>query len=218
MQTNRQIQCKCHGISGSCDVRTCWSALTNFRFISTALKHLYKSAVRVHVPLSRDKGQSQDSTTFAIAIRRATAARRPAAPSSGLVYFQQMRDPCLPDNAHGEPRMRGRVCGNGVSGDAACARTCCGRGHVTRKRTFVDARCRCRFRYCCYVTCEACQQTIEEFVCRWRVQIEVQFTRFESKPFILMKPKMVKARRVRELSLINILEGLATRSTMHLAK
>ena len=142
MQTSRQVQCKCHGISGSCDVRTCWSALPNFRFVSTALKHLYESAVRVHVPLSRDKEGSQDSTTFAIAIRRATAARRRAAPSSGLVYLHQTRDPCLPDNAHGVPRMRGRVCGNRASGDAACARMCCGRGHVMRQRTFVDARCR----------------------------------------------------------------------------
>ena len=119
-----------------------------------------------HIPVSRDIGLTRDSSTFAVAVRRATAARR-SAPSSGLVYFNLSRDPCFPDNARGVPQMRGRVCGNRTSGDAACARMCCGRGHMTRQRTFVDTRCRCRFRYCCYVTCDACQQTIEEFATNW---------------------------------------------------
>ena len=156
METNRQVQCKCHGTSGSCDVRTCWRAISNFRSVGTVLKHLYESAMRLRYIVSREKSPRD----FRSIVRRRTVR------SGGLLYYRSSRDPCLPDNARGLSDVRGRVCGDRTSGDAACARICCGRGHVIRRRTLINTRCRCRFRYCCYVTCESCQQTIEEYICR----------------------------------------------------
>ncbi|XP_044587261.1 protein Wnt-7b-like isoform X2 [Cotesia glomerata] len=39
-----QTECKCHGVSGSCTVRTCWRTLPNFRQIGDALMKKYYRA------------------------------------------------------------------------------------------------------------------------------------------------------------------------------
>lgn len=43
----RKLECKCHGISGSCAMRTCWRAMKDFRRVGTFLKKRYNGAVKV---------------------------------------------------------------------------------------------------------------------------------------------------------------------------
>lgn len=42
-------ECKCHGMSGSCTVKTCWMRLPHFRIIGDALKDRFDGASRVMV-------------------------------------------------------------------------------------------------------------------------------------------------------------------------
>lgn len=42
-------ECKCHGMSGSCTVKTCWMRLANFRVIGDNLKARFDGATRVQV-------------------------------------------------------------------------------------------------------------------------------------------------------------------------
>lgn len=42
-------ECKCHGMSGSCTVKTCWMRLANFRVIGDNLKDRFDGASRVMV-------------------------------------------------------------------------------------------------------------------------------------------------------------------------
>ncbi len=39
--------CKCHGLSGSCSMKTCWSTLPSFREVGDSLRAKYDSAVEI---------------------------------------------------------------------------------------------------------------------------------------------------------------------------
>jgi hypothetical protein len=45
-------ECKCHGVSGSCAVRTCWRALPPFAAVGAALRDKYSRARLVAAPPS----------------------------------------------------------------------------------------------------------------------------------------------------------------------
>ena len=40
-------KCRCHGVSGSCAVRTCWKSLPAFRRVGDALKSKYEQSVEI---------------------------------------------------------------------------------------------------------------------------------------------------------------------------
>lgn len=42
-----EMKCKCHGVSGSCSVKTCWKGLQDINTISADLKSKYLSATKV---------------------------------------------------------------------------------------------------------------------------------------------------------------------------
>ncbi len=47
VQAEMREECKCHGMSGSCSVKTCWMRLPNFRVIGDSLKDRFDQATRV---------------------------------------------------------------------------------------------------------------------------------------------------------------------------
>lgn len=50
------MKCKCHGVSGSCSIRTCWKGLQDLREIAIDLKAKYLSATKVvHRPMGTRK-------------------------------------------------------------------------------------------------------------------------------------------------------------------
>lgn len=42
-----QIKCKCHGISGNCELKTCWRSAPDFRQVGKILKENFRAAVLV---------------------------------------------------------------------------------------------------------------------------------------------------------------------------
>lgn len=42
-----KTQCKCHGVSGSCELKTCWKAMPTFREIGLTLKEKFDGATEV---------------------------------------------------------------------------------------------------------------------------------------------------------------------------
>nr|CAD7601095.1 unnamed protein product [Timema genevievae] len=90
-------QCKCHGVSGSCNIKTCWKALPRLQEIGERLKMKFSVATEV-------------------VSRRVGAGRRllPATPvmalytQDDLIYVTKSPDYCLKDVRVGSQGTRGR--------------------------------------------------------------------------------------------------------------
>ena len=175
-------------------MRTCWRALATFRQIGAAVLDRYDRAAQVRVRrvgtrtlLARVKedatGESAEESAEATDENRGSARRRHASASRSrrnaaavaegdLVYVDQSPDYCEPrvdgwSGTHGRPCNRtgggeGRSAGEALD---ACELLCCGRGFNTRRVTVVE-RCRCSFKWCCYVGCQKCTHQYDQHFCR----------------------------------------------------
>ena len=38
LERNMKVECKCHGVSGSCELKTCWRSLASFRMVRNIFK------------------------------------------------------------------------------------------------------------------------------------------------------------------------------------
>ncbi|VDP89412.1 unnamed protein product [Echinostoma caproni] len=65
-----EVQCKCHGVSGSCEMRTCWRSLPKFRDLGEHLQERFHQAILVDyvdkrlVPVDTLTEQSPDIGTY----------------------------------------------------------------------------------------------------------------------------------------------------------
>ena len=56
-----KMKCRCHGVSGSCGVKTCWRAIPSFREVGDQLKAKYESSVEIS-PRGPDAAISRPSS------------------------------------------------------------------------------------------------------------------------------------------------------------
>ena len=47
LKTDQRKECKCHGMSGSCTIKTCWMKLALFRYMGAKLKDRFDGATEV---------------------------------------------------------------------------------------------------------------------------------------------------------------------------
>ncbi|KAK3858120.1 hypothetical protein Pcinc_035667 [Petrolisthes cinctipes] len=135
--------CKCHGLTGSCTHKTCWQRLAPFTKVASHLTHKFSSAVKV-LP-------SNDGGTIIPAGQRNRSPRK-----LDLVYLEDSPDFCSANKRTGSLGTQGRLCNMTSASLDNCATLCCDRGY-TQTVHLVRESCRCRFRYCCEVTCDTCQ-------------------------------------------------------------
>uniref|UniRef100_A0A1I8GLK8 Protein Wnt n=1 Tax=Macrostomum lignano TaxID=282301 RepID=A0A1I8GLK8_9PLAT len=153
-----EVACKCHGLSGSCSLRTCWQQLGQFSRTGDRLLTLYTAAERVRLDARR-------GTKLRRLRGRRRGSRKPD--GAGLVFLTESPDYCLPDSNRGLPGTRGRRCWldrpNG--GPHSCLSLCCGRGFESRLFTTAE-KCDCRFKWCCRVRCDWCPVTRLVHLCK----------------------------------------------------
>lgn len=149
-----RIECKCHGVSGSCELKTCWKSMPTFRYVGKVLKEKFDGATEVKL----------DSTKKHPQLIPVNPQFKPHT-NSDLVYLVASPDFCEPEPKTGSLGTKGRVCNKTSKAIDGCDLMCCGRGHETRRRRIVD-RCFCKFHWCCYVTCKKCEREIEEHTCK----------------------------------------------------
>ncbi|XP_023695722.1 protein Wnt-6-like isoform X2 [Paramormyrops kingsleyae] len=144
-------ECKCHGLSSSCSLKTCWRKMPHFREVGDRLLQRYNSAFRVMG--SNDGGML-------------VPAGQGVKPPDGLdlVYSDESPDFCLPCRRTGSLGTGGRACDSRVTGMGGCRQLCCGRGHK-KETQLVELNCLCRFYWCCTVECEKCSTSKNLTLC-----------------------------------------------------
>ncbi|XP_064097298.1 protein Wnt-7b-like [Macrobrachium nipponense] len=153
-----RTECKCHGVSGSCTMKTCWRTLPSFNTIGKHLLQKYYSAKRVVA--KKSPRRSNPSLKLHRGKRRSKKPR-----SSDLVYLQKSPNYCERNPATGSLGTVGRRCNRTSKEPDGCDLMCCGRGYNTHQY-IRKWKCNCKFHWCCYVHCHTCQEETEEYTCK----------------------------------------------------
>ncbi|KAF7199307.1 protein Wnt-8a-like [Nothobranchius furzeri] len=157
--------CKCHGVSGSCSIQTCWMHLADFREVGSYLKMKHKHAKKLEVDKNPARAGNSADNKGAIALAFRSIAR------TELVYQEDSPNYCVKNQSLGVQGTEGREC---LKGDKtasqrerrSCRRLCheCGL-QVAKKRVEVVSSCNCKFHWCCTVRCERCAQVVTKYYC-----------------------------------------------------
>ena len=148
VRANLKKHCKCHGVTGSCNLKTCWKQLAPFEVVGSSLKQKYRSAVPVSF-LNNKLQQRDNSNRY----RLHTVNRK----DKKLVYLVSSPDYCVRNATAGSLGMLGRTCRSDVVSTDKCRSLCnaCNLRHRTVE-LYKQVKCRCKFVWCCTVKCKLC--------------------------------------------------------------
>uniref|UniRef100_A0A182QAD7 Protein Wnt n=1 Tax=Anopheles farauti TaxID=69004 RepID=A0A182QAD7_9DIPT len=182
VSNNMQVRCKCHGMSGSCQLKTCWKSAPDFRVVGRVLKQQYRRAILVDqsnlgngppMIVYRKPKKRKHVSNLRPPRRQPREQQLVTLPGSGLTggrnrklenalfYYQRSPNFCERDQVSDIPGTIGRRCNRTSSGSEGCASMCCGRGYNLIREKRID-RCNCKFHWCCFVECDDCE--IEEWI------------------------------------------------------
>lgn len=156
VKNNVATKCKCHGVSGSCTIRTCWRQLSPFNYIGEILKNKYENSERVET----DNNHAN----------RKTAQRRRSIKVNVVGVKQPPRrmdmihiddSPSFCQQSRYSEGTKGRECIK----ERNCDSICCGRGHNVQTK-IISRPCKCEVIWCCQFRCQQCNIEEEIHSCK----------------------------------------------------
>lgn len=97
MAESFQTQCKCHGVSGSCNIKTCWRALPPMTVIGQKILQKYTNAIEVSKTLLDGLSESMPKKV-----------RKKSLNAQQLIYLSKSPDYCTKDEKLGSFGTVGR--------------------------------------------------------------------------------------------------------------
>ncbi|XP_041477053.1 protein Wnt-10b-like isoform X2 [Lytechinus variegatus] len=149
-------RCKCHGMSGSCQLKTCWMQTPHFREVGSRLMEKFADALEI-----RARNTNSGSVELVTRARSQVSShrkRRRFPPQEELVFLEKSPDFCVANPRLGSPGTRERYCNRTSTGIDGCDSLCCGRGYNIRLERRTEW-CNCTFHWCCYVRCQQCHSS-----------------------------------------------------------
>lgn len=143
----------CHGVSASCNLKTCWQKIPSLETIATKLKEMYLKAIEVKFINNSKKF----SSTFSLKIN-----------SLDLIFLKKSPDYCELNENNGSLGTKGRVCTENINDYSvipSCSYLCCKRGFFNATLKVIKYECNCKIAFCCRPICETCKKFIEENYC-----------------------------------------------------
>uniref|UniRef100_A0A0K0ENH8 Protein Wnt n=1 Tax=Strongyloides stercoralis TaxID=6248 RepID=A0A0K0ENH8_STRER len=137
--------CKCHGISGSCQTKTCWMTTNSIDEIGNDLKNLLESAKIIKTLNTRSIDIKGGGLSF----------------SRNLIYHDSFNNFCIKNGSLGISGVSGRECYS----NEHCKNLCCNKG-FTSHMELIEEPCNCKFEYCCQVKCKSCRKIITRNYCK----------------------------------------------------
>ncbi|XP_073254078.1 protein Wnt-5a-like isoform X3 [Porites lutea] len=160
-----EITCKCHGVSQSCALRTCWRELVDFSEIGKKLQQKYDSASRVRYDRRTGKFIRIKKTKEAGLSRRGGKRRSSRIPTyRSLVFIDSSPNYCVRSRRHQTVGTKGRECKINSDGGDSCTDLCCGRGYQPAE-VVTKEKCQCKFYWCCTVKCKQCLKRTTKYYC-----------------------------------------------------
>ncbi|XP_015913740.1 protein Wnt-4 [Parasteatoda tepidariorum] len=153
IEYNMKVECKCHGVSGSCETKTCWRALPKFRLVGSILREKFDHATEVQPRRSGKRSQLVPMNAYF-----------KYHSDTDLVFLDSSPDFCERDSQNETPGTYGRQCNRTSKNIDSCDSLCCGRGFTSKTETVME-RCDCKFYWCCFVKCRECEQEVEYNYC-----------------------------------------------------
>jgi hypothetical protein len=148
-------ECKCHGLSQACTVRTCWNKIPKFKTVGDVLKEKFDGASRVEL--------EQNSSGRKITFTSVNKEHKPPT-KADLIYYEESPNFCTKNAKVGSLGTVGRECNRNSLGTDGCDLLCCGRGYRVEYKT-IRTQCNCKFLFCCQVKCEQCNVTSTVHLC-----------------------------------------------------
>uniref|UniRef100_A0A7N9CQS8 Protein Wnt n=1 Tax=Macaca fascicularis TaxID=9541 RepID=A0A7N9CQS8_MACFA len=157
--------CKCHGISGSCSIQTCWLQLADFREMGDYLKAKYDQALKIEMDKQQLRAGNSAEGHWAPA-----EAFLPSAEAE-LIFLEESPDYCTCNSSLGIYGTEGRECLQNSHNTSRWERRSCGRLctecglQVEERKTEVIISCNCKFQWCCKVKCDQCTHVLSKYYC-----------------------------------------------------
>ncbi|GIY99950.1 protein Wnt-8, partial [Caerostris extrusa] len=163
--------CKCHGISGSCEIQTCWMRVRNLKEVGKTLKDTYLKANHVEFnvngfnlpPVVQKRSRALGKKTH----------DQLNVPKRQLAFLDESPNYCYDNKFTGPKGTLGRTCsrsrGKGVSKAqrTSCKELCRSCGYRVKVTSYQVKKnnCDCKFTFCCEVNCKNCTESVLEHSC-----------------------------------------------------